>query len=140
MKELLAEDVGACPIRHLVGEVLDGLQMRAATMLWTRKNSEHGGRVWEKEEAEGKEKSQTRAQRAALKGTGLTPHLRCWARRVSMTPAHSRARPGKTTSHSHNASVTVEYRRAESTHSHDGAVTSVTPAEMLAPITAPTSP
>jgi hypothetical protein len=119
---------------------LDGLQARAATALWTRKNSEHGGRVWEKEEAEGKAKSQTRTRRAALKGTGLTPHLRCWARRVSKTPAHSRARPGETTTHSRNTSVSVEYGRAESAHSHDGDVTSVTSTEMLAPITAPTSP
>jgi hypothetical protein len=96
--------------------------------------------VWEKEEAEGKAKSQTRAQHAALKGTGLTLHLRCWARCVSRTPAHSRALPSETTAHSRNALVSVEYGRAESTHSHDGAVTSVTSAEMLAPITAPTSP
>jgi hypothetical protein len=119
---------------------LDGLQARAATVLRTRKSSEHGGRVREKEEVEGKAKSQTRALRAALKGTGLTPHLRCWARHVSRTPAHSCTRPGETTAHSCNASVSVEYERAESTHSHDGAVTSVTSAEMLAPITVPMSP
>jgi hypothetical protein len=83
---------------------------------------------------------QTRARRAALKGTGLTPHLRCWARRVSRTPAHSRARPSETTANSRNALVFVEYGRTESAHSHDGAITSVTSAEMLTPITAPTSP
>jgi hypothetical protein len=96
--------------------------------------------VREEEEAEGKARSKTRARRAALKGIGLTSHPRCWARRVSRTPAHSHARPGETTAHSRNASVSVEYGRAESVHSHDGAVTSVTSAEMLAPITAPTSP
>jgi hypothetical protein len=137
---LLAGDVGARPVRHLSSEVLDGLQARAATALCTRKNSEHGGRVREKEEVEGKAKSKTRARRTTLKGTSLTPHLRCWARRVSRTRAHSRARPSEMTAHSRNASVSVEYRRAESAHSHDGAVTSITSAEMLAPITVPTSP
>jgi hypothetical protein len=127
-------------VRHLGSEVLDRLQARAATTLWTLKNSEHGGRVREKEEAKGKAKSKTRSRRATLKGTGLTPHLRRWARRVSRTHAHSRVRPGEMTAHSRNASVSVEYRRAESVHSHDGAVTSITSAEMLAPITAPTSP
>jgi hypothetical protein len=101
---------------------------------------EHGGRVREKEEAEGKAKSKPRARRAALKGTCLTSHLRCWARHVSRTPVHSRACPGEMTAHSRNALVSVEYGRAESVHSHDGAVTSVTSAEMLVPITSPTSP
>jgi hypothetical protein len=119
---------------------LNGLQVRAAIALWTQKNSKHGGRVREKEEAEGKAKSKTRVRRAALKGTCLTPHLRCSARHVSRIPAHSRVRPGETTAHSHNASVSVEYGRTESAHSHDGTVTSITSAEMLAPITAPTSP
>jgi hypothetical protein len=64
-------------------------------VLWTRKSSEHGGREREEEEAEEKAEPQTCARRAALKGTGLTPHLRCWARRVSKTPAHSSVRPGK---------------------------------------------
>jgi hypothetical protein len=104
------------------------------------KNSEHEGRVREKEEAEGKAKSQTHARRAALKGTGLTPHLRCWARPVSRTPTHSRARPGEVTAHFCNTSVSVEYGRVESTHSHDGSVMSVTSTGTLAPITAPTSP
>jgi hypothetical protein len=44
------------------------------------------------------------------------------------------------TAHSRNALVSVEYGRAESAHSHDGAVTSVTSAEMLVPITSPMSP
>jgi hypothetical protein len=140
MKELLAGDIGARPIRHLDSEVLDVLQARAAMTLWTWKNLEHGGREREKEEVEGKAEPQTRARRVALKGTGLTSHLRCWARRVSRTPAHSRARPGEATAHSRDASVSVEYGRTESAHSHDGAVTSVTSAEMLAPITAPTLP
>jgi hypothetical protein len=95
--------------------------------------------VREKEEAEGKAKTKTHARRTALKGTGLIPHLPCWARRVSRTPTHSRARPGETTTHSHNASVSVKYGHAESTHSHDGAITSVMSAEILTPITAPTS-
>jgi hypothetical protein len=137
---LLAGDVGARPVRHLSSEVLDGLQARAATALWTRKNSEHGGRVREKEEAEGKANSKPRTRRATLKGTSLALHLRCWAHRVSRTPVHSRARHGETTAHSRNTLVFVEYGRAESAHNHDGAVTSVMSAEMLAPITAPTSP
>jgi hypothetical protein len=96
--------------------------------------------VREKEEAAGQAKSKPRTRSAALKGTSLPLHLRCWARRVSRTPVHSRARPGETTAHSRNTLVFVEYERAESAHNHDGAVTSVTSAEMLAPITAPTSP
>jgi hypothetical protein len=139
-KELLAGDIGARPVRHLDGEVLDGPQARAATALWMRKNSEHRGRVREEEEEEGKARSKTCARRTALKGTGLTSHPQCWACRVSRTPAHSRARPSKTTAHSRNASVSMEYGRVESAHSHDGAVTSVTSAEMLAPITAPMLP
>jgi hypothetical protein len=119
---------------------LDGLQARAATVLWVRKNSEHGGRVREEEEVEGKARSKTHAPRAALKSTGLTSHPRCWPRRVSRTPTHSRARPGETTTHSRNALVSVEYGRAEFAHSHDGTVTSITSAEMLTPITVPTSP
>jgi hypothetical protein len=51
-----------------------------------------------------------------------------------------RARPGETTAHSRDAYVPAEYGLAESARSHDGAVTSVTLAEMPAPITAPTSP
>jgi hypothetical protein len=86
---------------------LDGLQARGATALWMLKNSEHGGRVREEDEAEGKARSKTRTRRAALKGTGLTSHPRCWARRVSRTAAHSRACPGETTAHSRNASVSV---------------------------------
>jgi hypothetical protein len=34
-KELLAGDVGTRPVRHLVDEVLDGLQVRAAMAQWT---------------------------------------------------------------------------------------------------------
>jgi hypothetical protein len=91
MKELLAGDVRARLVRHLANKVLDRLQVRAATVLWTRKSSEHIGREREEEEAEEKAEPQTRARCAPLKGTGLTPRLRCWAHRVSRTPAHSRA-------------------------------------------------
>jgi hypothetical protein len=44
MKELLAGDVGARPVRHCDGEVLGELEVRAAAALWMRKNSELKGR------------------------------------------------------------------------------------------------
>jgi hypothetical protein len=75
-----------------------------------------------------------------LKGAGLTPHLRRRACRVSETFAHAHACLGETTTHSRDASVPTECRLAESACSHDGAVTSVTSADMPTPITAPTSP
>jgi hypothetical protein len=96
--------------------------------------------VREEEEAEGQGRSKTHVRRAALKGTCLTSHPRCWPPRVSRATAHSPARPGETTAHSCNTSVSVEYGRTESTHNHDDAVTSVTSVEMLMSITAPTSP
>jgi hypothetical protein len=42
------------------------------------------------------------------------------------------------TGHSHDTSVSAEYRLVESVRSHDRAVTSITLAEMPAPMTAPT--
>jgi hypothetical protein len=71
MKELLAGDVGARPVRHHDSVVLDGLEAQVATVLWMRKNSEHKGQVQEEEEAEGKAKSRTCARCAILKGVGL---------------------------------------------------------------------
>jgi hypothetical protein len=50
-------DVGACPVRHHRNEVSRGLEAQAAAVLWMWKNSEHKGRVREKEEADGKAKS-----------------------------------------------------------------------------------
>jgi hypothetical protein len=38
-EELLARDVGACPVQHHGGEVLDELEAQAAAVLWMRKNS-----------------------------------------------------------------------------------------------------
>jgi hypothetical protein len=102
-----------------------------------RKNSERRGQAREEEE-DGKAKSRTSAQHTILKGANATPHLRRRARRVSGTFAHSRACPGETTAHSHDASVPTEYGPAEFAHGHDGTVTSVTSVEMPAPITAPT--
>jgi hypothetical protein len=90
-KELLAGDVGARPVRHYDGEVLGGLEAQAAAVLWMPKNTERKGQVREEEEADGKAKSRTSARRAVLKGAGLTPHLRRWARRISETFAHARA-------------------------------------------------
>jgi hypothetical protein len=51
-----------------------------------------------------------------------------------------RARPGETTTRNRDASVPTGCRLAEPAHGHDGAVMSVTSAEMPAPITTPTSP
>jgi hypothetical protein len=71
------------------------------------------------------------------RGAGANSHLRRRARRVSETFAHTRACPGKTAAHSRDASIPAVYRLAESARSDDGAVTSVTSAEMPAPITTP---
>jgi hypothetical protein len=87
-----------------------------------------------------KAKSRTSARRTVLKGTGLTPHLWRRARRVSKTFAHAHARTGGTTARNRDASVPTERGLAELARSHDGAVTSITSAEIPAPITAPTSP
>jgi type IV secretory pathway VirJ component len=89
---------------------------------------------------ERKAKSQTSARLAVLKGTGLTLHLQCRARRVSKTFAHSRARPSETAARNHDASTPAMCRLAENEHGLDGAVTSVTSAEMPAPTTSPTLP
>jgi hypothetical protein len=101
-----------------------------------QKSSERRGRVREEEE-DGKEKSQTSTRQAFLKGAGVTPHLQRRTHRVSETFARLRACPDKTTAHSCDASIPAEYGLAESAHSHDGAVTSVTSTEMPVPITAP---
>jgi hypothetical protein len=73
-----------------------------------------------------------------FKGARAAPRLRHRARRVSESFAHTRARPGETTAHSRDALIPAEYRPATSAHGHDGTVTSITSAEMPAPITAPT--
>jgi hypothetical protein len=43
MKELLAGDVGACPVRHHDGEVLGELETQAVAALWMRENLELKG-------------------------------------------------------------------------------------------------
>jgi type IV secretory pathway VirJ component len=89
-----------------------------------------------KREREKKQKKS--ALRAVLKGTGLTLHLRCRAHRDSKTFA--RARHIETTACNRDASIPATCRLAEPARGLDGAVTSVTSAEMPAPTTAPTSP
>jgi hypothetical protein len=137
-EELLTGDIGARPIRHHDSEVLGALEARAVVLLRMRKRSEHRVQVREEEEEDGKAKSQISARRVLLKGTGATPHLQHRTHRICETFVRSRACPVETTAHSRDASVPVEYRLAESARNHDGAVTSVTSAEMPAPITAPT--
>jgi hypothetical protein len=90
--------------------------------------------VREEEEEDGKAKSQISARRAVLKGADVAPHLQRRTHRVSETFALLRACPGETTTHSRDASIPAEYGLAESVRCHDGAVTSVTSAEMPAPI------
>jgi hypothetical protein len=90
--------------------------------------------------SERKAKSQTSARRAVLKGTGLTLHLRHRARRVSKTFAHSHTRPGETTTRNCDTSTLATCRLAETERGLDGAVISITSAEMPAPTTTPTSP
>jgi hypothetical protein len=58
MKELLAGDNGACPVRHRDSKVSGGLEALEAMALWMRKSSESGEREQE-EEDDGKAKSQT---------------------------------------------------------------------------------
>jgi hypothetical protein len=84
-------DIGARPVRHHDCVVLGELEAQAAAVLWMRKNSERKGQVREEEEADGEAKSRTSARRVVLKGTGLSPHLRSRARRVSEPFAHARA-------------------------------------------------
>jgi hypothetical protein len=43
IKELLAGDVGARPVRHHDGEVSGRLKMQEAVVLWLQKNSELKG-------------------------------------------------------------------------------------------------
>jgi hypothetical protein len=40
MEDLLAENVGACPVRHRGSRVPSGLEAQEAVALWMRKNSE----------------------------------------------------------------------------------------------------
>jgi hypothetical protein len=136
-EELLSGDVGARLVRHRGDEVLGGREAPTAVAWRMQKDSEHRSQAREEEE-DGKTKSRTSARRAVLKGAGATPHLRHQARRVSGTFAHTCASPGETTTHSRNASVPAKYGPADSARSHDGTVTSVTSAEMPAPITTPT--
>jgi hypothetical protein len=117
---------------------LGWLEAQAVALLRMWKSSERRGRVREEEEEDGKAKSQTSARRAVLKGGDVTPHLQRRTHRVSETFARLRACPSETTTHLRDTSIPAEYELAESARSHDGAVTSVTSAEMPAPITAPT--
>jgi hypothetical protein len=133
-------NIGARPVRHRSSKVLDGLEAQAAALLRMRKISEHRGRMREEEEEDRKAKSQTSARRAVLKGADVTPHLQRRTHRVSETFARLHACSGTTIVHSRGASIPAEYGLAESARSHDGAVTSVTSAEMPVPITTPRSP
>jgi hypothetical protein len=72
-----------------------------------------------------------------FKGASAAPRLRHRARRVSGTFAHTRAPPGGTSAHSRDTSIPVEHRPATSARGHDGTITSVTSAEILAPTTTP---
>jgi hypothetical protein len=74
-----------------------------------------------------------------LKGRGLTLHLRRRAHRVSKTFARSRARPGETATRNRYASIPVTCRLTVPECGLDGAVISVTSAEIPAPMTTPTS-
>jgi hypothetical protein len=66
-EELLAGNVGACPVRHCCGRVSGGLEPQEAVALQMRKSSESGMRVRE-EEDDGKVKSWTYAGHTVLKG------------------------------------------------------------------------
>jgi hypothetical protein len=89
------------------------------------------------EEDDGKAKSRTCARRAILKGRARPLTFNAGPA-VSAGLSPTRARPSKITAHSRDASVPIEYGPATSARGHDGTITSVTSAEMPAPITAPT--
>jgi hypothetical protein len=55
-EELLAGNIGACPVRHHGSGVLDRLEAQGVVVLRMRKNSKSIGRVREEEE-DGKAKS-----------------------------------------------------------------------------------
>jgi hypothetical protein len=101
-----------------------------------QKNSNSKGHTREEEE-DGKAKSRTSARHAILKGR-TRPLTFNTGPAVSARLSPTRARPGETIAHSRDASVPAKYGPAESACGHDETVTSVTSAEMLAPITAPT--
>jgi hypothetical protein len=105
-----------------------------------RKNLELKGQARGRRKANGKQSPNLALDTRFLKGTGLALHLRRRARRVSKTFAHSRARPSETAARNHDASTPAMCRLAENEHGLDGAVTSVTSAEMPAPTTSPTLP
>jgi hypothetical protein len=104
------------------------------------KELEAQGASAREKKSERKAKSQTSARHAVSKGTGLTLHLRRRAHRVSKTFAHSLARPSEMAACNRDASTPVTCRLTETERGLDGAVTSVTSAEMPAPTTTPTSP
>jgi hypothetical protein len=89
--------------------------------------------------SERKAKSRTSARCMVLKGTCLTLHLPRRARRVNKTSARLCVRPGETAARNCNASIPATCRLAEPKRGLDGAVISVTSAEIPAPMTAPTS-
>jgi hypothetical protein len=135
-EELLAGNVGVCPVRHHGSGVPSGLEAQEAVALWMRKNSESRERAQE-EEDDGKAKFRTCARRAVLKGQARPLTFNAGPA-VSAGLSLTRARPGETAAHSCDASVPAEYGPATSACGHDGMVTSVTSAEMPAPITVST--
>jgi hypothetical protein len=126
-EELLMGDIGACPIRHHNDEVLGELEAQAVAVLWMWKNSERQG-------------ASARGRRSRWGGKVPNQRPTRCLKGGRPDPPPSKPGPGETTAHSRDASVPAEYGFAESMRSHDGAVTSVTLADMLTPITASTSP
>jgi hypothetical protein len=110
---------------------LGGLEAQGAVVLRMRKNSESREQARE-EEDDGKAKSRTYARHAVLKGQARPLTFNAGpAVSAGLLPTH-------TCAHSRDASVPTEYRPTTSARGHNGMVTSITSAEMPAPITAPT--
>jgi hypothetical protein len=105
-----------------------------------RKNLELKGQARGRRKANGKQSPNLALDTRFLKGTGLALHLRRRARRVSKTFAHSRTRPGETAARNRDTSTPAMCRLTETERDLDGAVKSVTSAEMPAPTITPTSP
>jgi hypothetical protein len=87
------------------------------------------------EEDDGKAKYRTSARPTVLKGR-TRPLTFNVGPAVLAGLSPTRARPGETAAYSRDASVPAEYGPATSARGHDETVTSVTSAEMPAPITA----
>jgi hypothetical protein len=89
-EELLARNVGACPVRHRGSKVPRGLEAEVLA-LWMLKNSESRERAREVED-DGKAKSRICARRVVLKGQARLLTFNAGpAELAGLSPTHARA-------------------------------------------------